>query len=361
MKRFWWILLTLFSLAYALEVRVLLAEAPEGEVALLGAHTVWGPGGVVARADASARYAVRLQDGMIWLSGRALGTRVSLVPKSGGFVLGERTYPGFLRLVVRGDRILWINVVEIETYLEGVLPGEMPAWFPLEAQKAQAVIARTYAIEHLGSDPDYDLCATARCQVYLGRTEASPAYRPAIQASRGYLLAYRGRPVKAVYHADSGGVTASSREVWGEALPYLVSRPDPYTRARGWREAPSDAQIAGVLAEFGVSLGSGVRFRVLRRTESDRIGRLRVEGSQGMVEFDLPQVTRFLRALGLPSTMAWVEEDGRTFTGRGLGHGVGLSQWGARGLAQKGYNYREILGYYYPGTVLAPYQVKSAR
>ena len=360
MKRFWVFVLWLLASALALEVRVLLAETAEGEVTLPGAHTVWGAGGPVFSKNGPARYRVRLERGQIWLEGRALGTRVSFVPKGGDFLFGSRRYPGFLRLLVRGDRLLWINVVDLEDYLEGVLPGEMPAWFPLEAQKAQAVIARTYALERLGSHPDYDLCATSQCQVYLGRTEASAAYRPAIRASRGYLLAYQGRPVKAVYHADSGGRTASSQEVWGKRYPYLRTRPDPYTRARTWERTPSPAQVEGVLAELGASVGTFYGFKVLSRTESDRIGRLLVWGSGGQVELGLPEVTRFLRAMGLPSTMAWVE-DGRRFLGRGLGHGVGLSQWGARGLARRGYTYREILGYYYPGTVLAPYQVKALK
>ncbi len=360
MRRIAVLFLWLLASALALEVRVLLAETSEGEVVLPGGHAVWGPAGAIFSKDGPGRYRVRLERGQIWLEGRALGRRVSFVPKGGDFLFGSRRYPGFLRLVVRDDRLLWINVVEIEDYLEGVLPGEMPAWFPLEAQKAQAVIARTYAIERLGSHPDYDLCASSRCQVYLGRAEASSAYRPAIRASRGYLLAYQGRPVKAVYHADSGGMTASSQEVWGKRLPYLRARPDPYTRARSWQRTPSPAQVEGALAELGTSVGTFYGFQVLSRTTSDRIGGLLVWGSGGQVELGLPEVTRFLRALGLPSTMAWVE-DGRRFSGRGLGHGVGLSQWGARGLARRGYDYREILGHYYPGTVLAPYQVKALK
>jgi len=360
MKRLLVLFLWLLASALALEVRVLLSEETSGVVELSGAHTVWGPAGPIFSKNGPARYRLRLRKGEVWLEGRALGRRVSFVPKRGDFRLGKRRYPGFLRLVVRDGRLLWVNVVEVEDYLEGVLPGEMPAWFPLEALKAQAVIARTYAIERLGSHPDYDLCATSRCQVYLGKSEAADAYRPAIRASRGYLLAYRGRPVKAVYHADSGGMTASSQEVWGKRYPYLAARPDPYTRARSWREEPGGERVRAALAAMGLSVGEFYGFQVLARSESDRIARLLVWGSGGQVELSAPRVTTFLRRLGLPSTMAWVE-DGRIFVGRGLGHGVGLSQWGARGLARRGYTYREILGHYYPGTVLAPYQVKALK
>ena len=353
-------LLIFLGFALALEVRVLLGEEEEGVVEVFGPHAVWTSGGKLFSREKGAKYRVRLYGGGVWVEGRNYGPLVSFVPKGGDFAALGRRYPGFLRLLAREKGLLWVNVVEIETYLEGVLPGEMPAWFPLEAQKAQAVIARTYALERLGSHPDYDLCASARCQVYLGRAEASPAYRGAIRATKGLLLAYRGRPIKAVYHADSGGTTATSREVWGKSYPYLTARPDPYTRARRWRREPPADEVSAVLAAMGLRVGEFYGFKVLARTESDRIGRLLVWGSQGQHELAVPQVTSFLRRLGLPSTMAWVE-GGRVFVGRGLGHGVGLSQWGAKGLAERGYDYREILGHYYPGTVLAPYQVQARR
>ncbi len=355
------LLLLLLGTGRALEVRVLLATAPVLEVALPGPHAVWGPAGPLFSRSNGATYRLRLEGGRVWLEGRALGDRASFVPQGGGgFVLDGRSYPGFLRVFAAEGGLLAVNVVDLEAYLEGVLPGEMPASFPLEALKAQAVIARTYALERLGSHPTYDLCASASCQVYLGRGRAGPAQRAAIRATRGRILAYRGRPVRAVYHADSGGETASSYEVWGKVFPYLVPRPDPYTRARGWRYAPPADRIARALAGLGLDLGTVRGFRVLGRTESGRIGRLEVRGSRGAAVLAVPQVTRFLRALGLPSTLARLEGP-RVFVGQGSGHGVGLSQWGARGLARHGFDYRAILGHYYPGTVLAPYVVKASR
>ncbi len=347
--------------ALGLEVRVLLASAPELAVVLPGPHAVWGPNGPLFARGAAATYRLRFRGGRVWLEGRAVGDRVSLVPRGdGGFVLGDRSYPGFLRVFAGKDGLLAVNVVDLEAYLEGVLPGEMPASFPLEALKAQAVIARTYALERLGSHATYDLCASAACQVYLGRGRAGPAQRAAIRATRGRILAFGGRPVRAVYHADSGGETASSYEVWGKVFPYLVPQPDPYTRARPWRYTPDPDRVRRALSKLGIDLGPFLGFEVLGRTESGRIGRLRVRGQRGAVVLEVPQVTGFLRALGLPSTLARVE-GGRTFVGRGAGHGVGLSQWGARGLAARGFDYRAILGHYYPGTVLAPYVLKASR
>ena len=352
--------LWLFSLVLALDLKVLVYQGTEGEVRVLGPHAVWGPSGVLFSRGEAASYRVRLLRGQLWLEGKAAGDRLSFVPRGGDFELNGRRYPGFLRVVARGDAVLWVNVVGLEDYLEGVLPGEMPASFPLEALKAQAVIARTYALAHLASHPDYDLCATNRCQTYVGRAGASSRYRAAIRATRGRLLAYAGQPINAVYHADSGGRTASSREVWGKTYPYLKPRPDPYTRSRAWRVTPNPGVVRRALQLVGIRLGRVTGFEVLGRTGSGRIGALRIRGSGGSAVLRAPRVTAFLRALGLPSTLARLE-GGWTFVGQGYGHGVGLSQWGAKGLADRGYGWREILGHYYPGTVLAPYVVEARR
>ena len=351
--------LLLAGKALALEVRVLVASGPELEVALDGPHTLWTPGGPLAKSEGPARYRVRLADGWVVVSGKRVGGKVSFVPRSGGFRLGTRRYPGFLRVIARDGRLLAVNVVEIEDYLAGVLPGEMPAWFPLEALKAQAVIARTYALGKLGSDPDYDLTADSQHQVYLG-TATHPAYRRAVRASRERVLAYRGALARAVYHADYGGTTASSLEVWGRSFPYLVSRPDPYTRARSWTFSPGAAAVARALSAAGFELGRVRGMEVVWRTGSGRVGGLRISGDRGQILLEVPQVTSFLRGLGLPSTLAELTGP-LSFRGRGEGHGVGLSQWGAKGMAERGFNFREILGHYYPGTALAPYVVEAPR
>ena len=351
-------LLLFWGLACALELKVLLQKEDAGVVELLGPHEVWRDGNLEFARSAPARYRVRRLGEEVWLEGRR-GRRFSLVPKEGGFRLGERAYPGFLRLVA-GEELLWVNVVEIEDYLEGVLPGEMPAWFPLEAQKAQVVLARTYALGRLGSHPEYDLCASARCHVYLGRVPEGRAYRAAIQATEGRILVYGGRPARAVYHADSGGMTASSLEVWGEAHPYLVVRPDPYTKREAWQKRLSPAAVREALAAAGFGVGTPRELRVLGRTASQRVAALMVVGSEGRAVLRGLDAGAFLRRLGLPSTMVWTP-GGLRVLGRGRGHGVGLSQWGAKGLAERGFGYRAILGHYYPGTLLAPYRVQKRR
>ncbi len=265
------------------------------------------------------------------------------------FALEGRAYRGGVRLLVEGNRLLVVNQVLLEDYLLGVLPGEMPEGFPLEALKAQAVVARTFAVNRLNPKAPYDLCAGEACQVYLGLSAEKERYRLAVAATRGQVLSYGGKAISALYHADSGGMTAGSEEVFGRPLPYLRPRPDPYAKGPKslWRMPLDKAQAARVLQALGLSPLGEDPPQVLERSPSGRVWRVRLLG----VELRGLEAGRALRLMGLPSTL--VEFAGFEAIGRGAGHGVGLSQWGAKGMAEAGYGHREILGHYFPGTFLS--------
>jgi stage II sporulation protein D len=186
----------------------------------------------------------------------------------------------------------------------------------------------------------------------------SPAVLAAIEATRGEYLSWRSQPILAVFHSASGGQTASSEEVWGRAAPYLVSlpveneedSPDTY-----WRASVSGTTLARALARLGLRVGPVREIRVVERTPSGRAFRVEVRGESG----DSRLAARELRsALGeslIRSTLFEVRpaEDGFTFVGAGHGHGVGMSQWGAEGMARRGADYRRILATFFPGTELA--------
>lgn len=146
-------------------------------------------------------------------------------------------------------------------------------------------------------------------------------------------------------------MTAGSEEVFQRALPYLRPRPDPYARGpmSWWQLSLSPERAVAVLRSmgYGPKGGLGEAPVVLGRSASGRVWRLRLLG----VEVQGPEAQRLVRNLGLPSAL--VEFRGWEVLGRGAGHGVGLSQWGAKGMAEAGYGYREILGYYFPGTFLS--------
>ncbi|MFO7245942.1 MAG: stage II sporulation protein D [Bacillota bacterium] len=273
------------------------------------------------------------------------------------------------------DRLV---LMPLETYVRGVVAAEMPATFPLEALKAQAVVARTYAVRRMrvfggaGCDrhPAADVCTDPGVhQAYAGDEELRrrwgslryPAYRQrveqAVEATRGLILMYDGRPIDAVYHSTSGGRTEAAEHVWGEAVPYLASVPSPYeerspravqTVRLSWEELARRLELDLDVPAAAGSGGQAV-LEALEMTPSGRVKRLRV----GTATLDSRDVRQ---RLNLNSTwFSWQEDaSGVTFSVRGYGHGVGMSQYGAEGMARRGSSYDAILAHYYPGTVLRP-------
>jgi len=356
MIRVWMLFFLSLGVAHAqqdLLLRVLLTEASALSVQL-GPHqrnTSFGSqdfGGGTLRLTAGS--------GEVLVDGQGAGPWVELAPAN-GFTLGGRLYRGNLLAVWRAGRVLFINRVWLEDYLLGVVPSEVPASFPDSVLQAQAILARTFALYRLNPQGLYDLCATERCQVYLGRSVETTRHTSAVYATRSLIVSYNQKPITAVYHSDSGGYTAASAEVWGSSVPYLISRPDPFAQSPSgsWSRTLSPVAVARSLANQGIQVGTVQSVTPLFVSESGRPLRLRVVGSSRSVELDGPRSTRLLRGLGLPSTR--VRFDGWQVFGQGHGHGVGMSQWGARGLALQGWDFRQILGYYYPGTFLSSFEV----
>lgn len=324
-------------------VRVLLLETA-------GGVRVRAPGGPEARVEPAGdglRVNTRPSGGVWRLRG------------SGVVAVGELRVRGDLeiRRVAAGLRV--VNRVDLEDYVTGTLGREAySSWNP-EALKAQAVVTRTYALHQRarrGSDP-FDLRADTSNQVYGGvDAETAPA-RAAVAATRGQYLAFRGEPILAVYHSASGGRTASAQEVWGRRIPYLVSvpvrgeerSPDTY-----WRASVSGTTLAAALEPLGVRVGPVGALEVLERSESGRALRVRVVGAEGSAELEARKLRDALGATAVRSTLFEIRRvDGRfVFVGSGHGHGVGMSQWGAQVMAERGASYGEILSAFYPGTSL---------
>jgi stage II sporulation protein D len=255
--------------------------------------------------------------------------------------------------------LLVVNDVPLEDYVLGTLGREVyPGWDP-EALKAQAVACRTYALYRAarrGESP-WQLEAGTQGQVYGGADAEWPQGRSAVQDTRGQWLAFGGEPILAAFHSASGGLTASSEEVWGRPLPYLVSvavegeeeSPDTY-----WRSPLSSTTITRALAPLGVRVGPLVALGVVDRSPSGRARTLRVRGRDGEVQIEARALREALGAQVIRSTLFEVREapEGFLFVGSGHGHGVGMSQWGAQVMAQRGASYRDILTAFYPGAEL---------
>jgi len=159
---------------------------------------------------------------------KALPSPLLFAPGTAPLTLGGRTYRGSFR-VTGGKRVRVVNVVGLESYLYGVVPSEMPDRWPAEALKAQAVVARSYALSHLAGAGDFDLYPDTRSQVYGGIAAESQPARDAVDATAGKVALYDGQIAETFFFSSSGGRTANVQDVWGsKPLPYLVSVPDPY-------------------------------------------------------------------------------------------------------------------------------------
>ncbi len=269
-----------------------------------------------------------------------------------------------LRLLADGE----IREMALEEYLVGVVAAEMPASFPEEALKAQAVAARSYAIYCAagGKHGEADLCADPGCcQAWLSVGELRERWgegwedkleriRRAVEATAGQSLRYQGEPVFAAFHSSSAGATEDCGAVWNPR-PYLVSVDSPETAAdvpgylSSLRCDPLDFRDA-ILSVCPEADFSG--------EEEDWIGPLRRDGSGRVASVELGgqelSGTRLRSLFSLRSTAFSLDyEDGLfVFTVSGYGHGVGMSQYGAMVMARDGADYRSILAHYYPGTEL---------
>lgn len=286
---------------------------------------------------------------------------VRLVPSAGArLFVAIRPYRGILEIRrTPSGRLSVINELELEEYLYGVLKMEVDPRWPVEALKAQAVAARTLAIYNLGryQTEGYDVRATTDTQVYGGLSAEDPRTTAAVDLTRGEVLVYQGRPILAVYHSDSGGVTESSEYVWGGRYPYLKGVPDPHSSSAPWSVKMDLAAFEARLRRAGKSVSGILSIVTGDRTPSGRVGSVRIISGAGTITLRATELRGLLGADVMKSTLFTVrvlpdEQSAVEFAGRGSGHGVGMSQWGARGLALLGRSYADILRYYYAGVTI---------
>jgi stage II sporulation protein D len=277
-------------------------------------------------------------------------------PSSGGYVfIGDRWYRGRVLVIPGGNGLTAINYVDLEHYLYSVVGSEMPTSWPIEALKAQSVAARSYVLYHRqrSRNPNFDVGSTTAWQVYGGLEQEAASTQTAVEGTRGQVLTYNGQVIEAVFHSASGGHTENVEDIWSQPIPYLRAVQD--------FDAGSPVYQWGVnfsLQEFGQripGIGNLVAAVPVRTTPRGRIVEMRLEGDAGS---RIVSGNDLRRALNLRSTLFSVSIAGNQvqISGRGFGHGVGLSQWGAHNLAQQGYTYQQILGHYYQGVQLSQIQ-----
>lgn len=269
--------------------------------------------------------------------------------------LEGQTYRGYLEVSRINGSLAAVNVVELEEYLLGVLKDEIPPGWPGEAAKAVAVAARTYAIYQMQQNFGgfFHLRASTASQVYGGATGEDARTSWAVQVTRGQILTFGGQPIAAFYHSCSGGATEDALDVFGPNFDTVLGVKDDFSLACPyslWVERFTAQQLEQAFQRIGYAVGRVVRIDDLLRSRTGRILRLAVYHTRGTLTLD---GRRFREILGndvIRSTDFEIRADGGgfTFIGRGWGHGVGLSQWGAKEMADLGRQHWEILKFYYP-------------
>jgi stage II sporulation protein D len=333
--------------------------------------------------------------------------------------LGTRKYRGRIEIGrYKKEGLTAINIVSLEEYLYGVLPGEIPVSWPNEALKAQAVAARTYAVYYKNLAPKYpnepyDVCDTVSSQVYQGYTIEDNRTNSAIDATRGKLVYYNNEVIPTYFFSSSGGHTENSENVWSGSVPYLKGVPDIYETEptkKPWVTTLTSESIKETLNKYEMNINEVIDVEALEYTQGGRVMTLRIFDDNGQfidvnketmrVWFGLnsrkfilikdtttkveeiqvlnnsnvksSQKINNLYAMNgsgnvqkvsdIPEQFIVMSADNITnipliegskgqyvFAGQGYGHGVGMSQSGAKGMAQNGYTYDEILEYYYTG------------
>ena len=284
-----------------------------------------------------------------------------------------------------GDPILVIRVyyvpqgkvlsMDLEEYVKGVVASEMPAGAGVEALKAQAVVARTNAVRKmriLGGTPsrvDADVSSDYKVDQAWNPTEALRdrwgavsfwlnwnRIEKACEETRGMFLIYGSTPCEAVFHSTCGGRTEAARDVWGRDVPYLQSVACSFCQHSPYYKPQTVTipltQVSASLAQLGVSVAvsriTGSTIGVSQVSPTGRVKEVIVDGQR-------IRGLEFRMALNMRSTlMSWsVRGNNLTFQVRGYGHGAGMCQYGADGMARQGRTFQEILSYYYPGTRMA--------
>ena len=241
-------------------------------------------------------------------------------------------------------------------YLIGVVSSEMPASFNLEALKAQSVLARTYALK--AKQTGKKLTDTVSTQSYIDIDQMKNKWRNsfntyynkiknAVENTNGEYLSYNGNYIEALYHSTNNGKTESSLDVFGNYYPYLISVSSEYDKNASSYLRTINMPLDAISNKLGLNLNNDSVISILSYTDGGNIKEININGNN----FSGKKVRELLGLRSADFDIS-ISDNNANITTRGYGHGVGMSQYGANGMANAGYSYKDILSHYYPGTTL---------
>ena len=282
---------------------------------------------------------------------------IRIIPEnSAAIYIDKKPFRGVVD-IIRDEKmkLFVVNHIDVEQYLYGVLYHEVPHYWPMNAVKAQAVAARTFAVDRMMTmkDRDYDVTNDIYSQVYGGKSSERNVTRIAVNSTKGELLTYKGKVFPSYYHAICAGHTEDASIVFGINLEPLRGKKCPYCKgARGmnWKAMFSYKQIEERLNKYGIKIIGIKNITEGKRDKSGRLLTINMSTKNGVKEVE---GYKFRLALGpnvIRSTdfTIKVTPKGIIFKGKGWGHGVGMCQWGVFGMAKRRFDYKKILKFYYP-------------
>lgn len=231
------------------------------------------------------------------------------------FTINGKQYRGCLRFAVNGTVMTAVNVVDLEEYLYGVIPAEMPASYGEEALKAQTLAARTYAMTKLNAHKSsgYELCDTINCQVYKGYSGENSKTNAIVDETEGEIICYNGTPIEAVFSASTGGYTENSENVWNSVVPYLRAVPEVGEYGNNtWTKTLTLSQLDSLLSAKGENIGSAQDIVITKISTGGRVQEMKIVGTSGSVTLTKENIrTYFSGACGsLPSKMFTINGKG---------------------------------------------------
>lgn len=291
--------------------------------------------------------------------------RVQIIPqKDSSLYVNARRLRGSIEIIKVGNTLTAVNTLDVESYVKGVLYHEASHHWPLAALEAQAVAARSYALYQMevNKDKDFDVTSDIYSQVYGGRSSERFRTNKAVDETKHLILTYKGRLFPAYYHATCAGRTEDVRELWkqdwlplrGIRCEYCRISPHYY-----WKKNFRLKDIQDKLNQNGYGLGLIKEINVDERSASGRVKTLTVRARDGKeIKVSGKDFRNIIGPNVLKSSNFVVDMKGYyvDLIGKGWGHGVGLCQWGAYGMARRGFNFEQILEFYYPGTEIANYE-----
>ncbi|MFH1227916.1 MAG: SpoIID/LytB domain-containing protein [Planctomycetota bacterium] len=285
---------------------------------------------------------------------------IVVVPAAGIIKTPSRPYQGRIRIRKTNDKVALINIIDLESYLPGVISSEMDESWPEGALAAQAISARAFTFFRIKQSKlkqpaiDYDLTDDIYSQVYRGEERTGPKTRKAVEDTRGIIVAYNGKIFNSLFHDTCGGYTESGELVFKlTPLPPLVGRKCGFcehSKYTNWQARYSQKEIIN-----GLKLGNDTYIENIRPFKTAPGGHilelnLKIKGKQQEITYEAQHFRISLGPNKLRSSMFTVKKTGDDFefTGKGWGHAVGMCQEGARGMSKQEYCPREILEYFYP-------------